>query len=183
MSKIKGMLRSSTRGIKLYDDLAENIRDIILNLKKSSGATRFVHFVDLLDKMALSTKKRYLASNYYGSEDRIDYAHPMNKIFDYISDNFDKPISLEEVAGIANLSKYAFCRYFKRITNKSFITYLNEFRTGIACKLLITDSYSIAQVGFLSGFNNLSNFNRQFKKIMNTTPSRYRELYRKYFER
>lgn len=182
MAKVRELLQGASRGIKLYERLAEKIIPVIHQLNKASGATRLVHLLDLLDQMAVSSQRRFLASEYYGEPQKADYYHPMSKIFDYISENFDKQISLEEVAGVANLSKYAFCRYFKRITNKSFITYLNEFRTGIACKYLLTDSYSIAQVGFLAGFNNLSNFNRQFKKIMKCTPSRYRDLYKKYFD-
>lgn len=182
MAKVKELLHGASRGIKLYPGLSAIIAPIIHQLNKASGGARLVHLLSLLDQMAISSQRRFLASQYYGEPQKADYYHPMSKIFDYISENFDKQISLEEVAGVANLSKYAFCRYFKRITNKSFITYLNEFRTGIACKYLLTDSYSIAQVGFLSGFNNLSNFNRQFKKIMKTTPSRYRDLYKKYFD-
>jgi len=182
MAKVKELLHGASRGIKLYPGLSAIIAPIIHQLNEASGGARLVHLLSLLDQMAISSQRRFLASQYYGEPQKADYYHPMSKIFDYISENFDKQISLEEVAGVANLSKYAFCRYFKRITNKSFITYLNEFRTGIACKYLLTDSYSIAQVGFLSGFNNLSNFNRQFKKIMKTTPSRYRDLYKKYFD-
>lgn len=182
MAKIKELLKGASRGIKLHPALSENIAPVIHSLNAASGSARFVHLMNLLDKMASSNQRRYLASQSYGQPANADYYHPMSKIFDYISENFDKQISLEEVAGVANLSKYAFCRYFKRITNKSFITYLNEFRTGIACKYLLTDSHSIAQIGFLSGFNNLSNFNRQFKKIMKVTPSRYRDIYKKYFE-
>ncbi len=182
MAKVKELLHDSSRGVKLYEDLSKQIAPIIYELNIASGATKFVHLLSLLDQMTVSSKRRFLASESYGEPRNADYYHPMSKIFDYISENFDKQISLEEVAGVANLSKYAFCRYFKKITNKSFITYLNEFRTGIACKYLLTDSYSIAQIGFLSGFNNLSNFNRQFKKIMKVTPSRYRDVYKKYFD-
>lgn len=184
MVKVKEFLTGSARGIKLSSELAEEAKQLILALNESNGAaTRLVGLLNILDQFSSSKNHKVLASESYGEPNVVDYYHPIDKIFDYISENFDKPISLEEVAGVVNLSKYAFCRYFKRKTNKSFISYLNEFRTGIACKYLLTDSHSIAQIGFLSGFNNLSNFNRQFKKVMNCTPSRYRELYKKYFER
>ncbi len=183
MSSVKEFLQGTSRGIKLFPDLAEKVATIMMQANEASGATKFVHLLSTLDQISASKKHRVLASEAYGQPNVVEYYHPIDKIFDYISKNFDKPISLEEVAGLVNLSKYAFCRYFKRKTNKSFVAYLNEFRTGIACKYLLTDSYSIAQIGFLSGFNNLSNFNRQFKKVMNCTPSRYREVYKKYFER
>jgi AraC-like DNA-binding protein len=88
--------------------------------------------------------------------------------------NFQKEVTLEAVANIASMNPAAFCRYFKRITNKSFIQFLNEIRIGYACKLLLDDKFSVSQICYESGFNNLSNFNKQFKAATNKTPQDYK---------
>jgi len=124
----------------------------------------------------LTEEKTYLSSIPYTTISNTPDS-TMNKIFNYISKNFDQPISLEEVSKIAHLDKYSFCRYFKKITHKSFVSYLNEFRISMACKLLVKNTYSISQICFLVGYNNVSNFYKQFKKIMKVTPSKYKELY------
>jgi len=75
------------------------------------------------------------------------------------------------------MNKATFCRYFKKITHKTYFQFLNEIRIGHACKLLIEEeNKNITDVAFLSGFNNMSNFNRQFKLIKGKSPSSYLKL-------
>ncbi len=176
MVQIKHFLQAAYKGIKLNSTLAIKLKKRILEMTKSTGARRVIHLLTLLNEIAVNKDWQFLST----IRPTFTITHSdntMNKIFNYISKNFDRPISLEQMAHIAHLDKYAFCRYFKRMTHKSFIAYLNEFRIDMACKFLTSDTYSITQIGFLAGFNNLSNFYKQFKKIMNCTPSKYRELY------
>jgi AraC-like DNA-binding protein len=75
------------------------------------------------------------------------------------------------------MNKAAFCRYFKKITNKTYFEFLNEIRIGYACKMLIEDkNQNITDIAYSSGFNNMSNFNRQFKLIKGKSPSTYLKL-------
>jgi AraC-like DNA-binding protein len=85
---------------------------------------------------------------------------------------------LEEVADIANICPTAFCRYFKKHTGKTFSSFLNEIRIGHACRLLLTEDITISGASLESGFNNLSHFNDQFKRVMNITPSAYLSAYK-----
>ena len=87
---------------------------------------------------------------------------------------YHRPVSLDEIAGVANMTVNSFCRYFKTRTRKSYLNFLTEFRIGQACKLLQQEEYSIADVGFRVGFGNLSNFNRKFKELNGCTPKEYR---------
>jgi AraC-like DNA-binding protein len=91
----------------------------------------------------------------------------------YIFNNFNKPIKLDDVAAVAGMNPSAFSRYFKRIHRKTFSSYLIEIRIGYACKLLMENKLNISTVCYDSGFNNLSNFNKQFKKIKKMNPSEY----------
>lgn len=106
----------------------------------------------------------------------------MARVVSYLNENFEKKIDLEEVSAIAYMTPNAFCRYFKKRTHKSFTQYLNEIRLRHACKLLIEGELQIATVCYQSGFNTLTNFNRQFKTLMKTTPSEYMERYNEKME-
>jgi AraC-like DNA-binding protein len=178
MVTIKKFLEDCARGVKLNRTLAHKIKPRILELAELTGAMRIIQLLTILNNMALSTENRLLSAVRYEPPSRPYLYSRLNRIIQYISDNFDKQITLDEAAKVANLSKYAFCRYFKRSTHKSFIHYLNEFRVGMACKLLSRTNYNVTQIGLLTGFNNLSYFNRQFRKFMNCTPTEYRDLQR-----
>lgn len=180
MVKVNEFLKEAAKGVKIKASLTTQLKSLILELIEAKGTKRLINLLEVLNTMALSPEKEFLSNIPYSLKMK-ETDNTLNKIFNYISTNFDQPISLEEVSKIAHLNKYAFCRYFKKITHKSFVAYLNEFRISMACKFLIKETYSISQVGFLVGYNNISNFYRQFKKIMKMTPSKYVELYGKAF--
>lgn len=175
MAAVKQFLEEAAQSFKLQKKLAERLQPLFLELLKLNGAARIIQLLQLLNQLALSPEKQLLAQTEVSSSYSYTALYRrMKKAFHYIADNFDKEISLDDVAHSVHLSRYAFCRYFKKITNKSFVHYLNEFRVKSACKFLLQYDYTISQIGFACGFNNLSNFNRQFKKLMNCTPSEYR---------
>ena len=123
--------------------------------------------------MANTEEKQLLASTGYSKIrksvdfDRFDKAHR------FMIENFHQNISLEEVSDIVGMTPTSFCRYFKKHTSRSFHTVLNEIRIGHACKLLIENRMNISGICYESGFNNISNFNEQFKKIKGISPSQY----------
>ena len=98
----------------------------------------------------------------------------INIIFNFVKNQFHRPISLEEVAGIVSMTPPSFCRYFRKITGKTFVQFVIEYRLAHATKLLHEKQISILDVSYQSGFNNFSHFNRQFKKFTKRTPSDYR---------
>jgi len=96
-----------------------------------------------------------------------------NKIHEYLVNNFTKHITLDGVCDTVSMSPTALCRYFKKHTGKTLFSFLNEIRIGHACRLMIEENTSVSNACFESGFNNLSHFNFQFRRIMNITPSEY----------
>ena len=96
---------------------------------------------------------------------------------EHINQNFHKAIKLSEVAKLCNMTEAAFSRFFKTKTGMTFIDCLNEVRLGNASRMLIDTSQSIAEIAYHCGFNNISNFNRIFKKKKGTTPKDFRESY------
>ena len=101
----------------------------------------------------------------------------IKKIYRYIQENYHKKIKVEEVADLVDLSVVSFSRLIKLRTGKTFIDFLNELRLGYATKLLIESNKNITEICYECGFNNISNFNRIFKKSQNCTPSEFRESY------
>lgn len=102
-------------------------------------------------------------------QDRIDL------VFKYVQENFREEVSLQEIARRINMSVPAFCRYFKKITNQTFINFVNDFRIAFACKLIREENMLISDIAHASGFNNISHFNKQFLKITGLSPSAYKE--------
>ncbi|HSI69943.1 MAG TPA: AraC family transcriptional regulator, partial [Gillisia sp.] len=98
----------------------------------------------------------------------------INIIFNFVKEEFHRQITLEEIADLVSMTEQSFCRYFKKITGKTFVQFVNEYRLVHAAKLLHEKQISILDVCFDSGFNNFSHFNRLFKKYTGKTPSTYR---------
>ena len=103
----------------------------------------------------------------------------LENVYEYIIKNFKENITLTDVANVAHMNPSAFSRFFKRVNRKTFSEYLNEVRVGYSCKLLIENKNNISEICFESGFNNISNFNRQFKKTMQYSPTEYIKLHSK----
>jgi YesN/AraC family two-component response regulator len=99
----------------------------------------------------------------------------INVIYEYSLKNFKRPIQLEEIANVANISPNSFCRYFKSKTRKTFSQFLIEIRVGHACKLLIENTMSIKQLCYESGFNNFTSFHKYFKLITTKSPLTYQK--------
>ena len=131
----------------------------------------------ILNKLAKHKSVKKLASDGFVNSFKATKSDTQDKVQAYIFKNFNKEINLETAANIAHMNTSAFSRYFKRVNRKTFSRYVTEIRIGYACKMLIEDKFNIAAVCYESGFKNISNFNRQFKIIMNCTPSDYLKNY------
>jgi AraC-type DNA-binding domain-containing proteins len=90
--------------------------------------------------------------------------------------NYQNTITLEEVAGLIDLDKSSFCIFFKKMTGKTFFTYLTEYRIESSCQMIAKTNQTIAEICFASGFNDVPYYNRVFKKIKNISPTEYRKM-------
>ncbi|XMO85406.1 AraC family transcriptional regulator [Algibacter sp. AS12] len=165
-------------GIKFLNVDKKLIQDIQA-MAESFGFDKTMAFLNILNKLAKHKKYKLLASQGYVNTLRNGENKTLDTIHAYIFNNFNKSISLEDVAKVANMNTSAFSRFFKRVNRKTFSRYLAEIRIGYACKLLLENKYNIAAVCYESGFHNISNFNRQFKLVMKKTPSSYLKEYKK----
>lgn len=171
---IESLLEKAKQGIKITGHTKVQIKELMSKLSEARGSERIITLLTILEKIANSKEKQYINSIYHEIKIEKAEANRLNKVFQYISDNFQRKITLSEIASVANLSAKAFCRYFKSKTRKTFYDFLLEVRVAHACDLLLEKDMPIYEVCYDCGFNNLSNFNRYFKKIMEKTPTNYK---------
>ena len=177
MTRVKKLLFNSKWGLKILGKTRKKIAWGMEEMLGQSPARRLLHLIELLEALSTSQEYRMLASLGYVQVDQQQDANRMNKVYDYIMARFRTPITLNEVAHVANLTPQSFCRFFKSRTRKTFSQFLNEVRVGYACKLMAEEHLNISDICYQSGYSNVSNFNRQFKRIVNKSPLRYRKEY------
>lgn len=166
------ILEKSRTGIKFNNALAQKkVKNKMNEIFQTKGIERISILFSILETIASSSEQEYLSSQSFIDSINEGQDQKMNKIYKYITANFKEQISIDHLAAEVNMTKTSFCRFFKRRTKKSFVQYVNEIRIGYACKLLYTESYNISEAAYESGFENISNFNKQFLKIKNQTPS------------
>ncbi|WP_299547043.1 AraC family transcriptional regulator [Seonamhaeicola sp.] len=164
-------------GLKFLNIDKKLIDDIQMMLELE-GFEKTTAFLIILNKLAKHKDVKRLASTGFINAFKTAKSDTQDKVQAYIFNNFNKDIRLEEAAKIACMNTSAFSRFFKRINRKTFSRYVTEIRVGYACKLIIEHKLNISGICYESGFKNISNFNRQFKTIMNCTPSEYLKKYK-----
>lgn len=172
---IREMLEASQRGLSFSHDTIAQIRPELESLKSKKGFYAVLSLLHILYELSQATNVKRLASNRFVGDDHFSENERIRKIIDFLNHNYFKEIKLADVASQISMSEVAFCRYFRKNTGKSLIEYLNDIRTGMASKMLAEPSKPISEICYECGFNNLSNFNRCFKKKKGCTPSEFRE--------
>ncbi len=174
---LRQLLRASRQGVRLQAELARELALPIEGMLRQSGARRIIQLLDLLDRIAGSGAWQTLSPlEKYPAPNESDFQR-ISHVFNYIVANYQRDITLPEIAGEVFLSPAAFSRFFKKRTRKSFVTYLNEYRIGKACQLLLNTPLPVRTICYQTGFSNLANFNRRFKAVMGVTPSVYRKRF------
>ncbi|WNW02388.1 AraC family transcriptional regulator [Tenacibaculum sp. HL-MS23] len=173
LAEIKKFLSKTLQGLVIKTHKNEIIKNFI-KLKDASKLERFILFLEVL-KIFSNAKSAPLSMFVYDKKYSDIEGKRMRNVFDFTLENACQNITLDDIASVANMTKNAFCKYFKKRTNKTFVRFLIELRIENACKLLSTNKdLSINDIAFKSGFNNISNFNRQFKMIKHMTPNTFR---------
>lgn len=172
MQPISNLLYRAEQGIKFLDvdDNTINELKILVNLDPTAQIIKIIEILSLLSK---HKEYKLLSSSGFMNSFHKTENRRLDKIYGYVFENFNTPIGSGDVAEIVGMNKSAFSRFFKKTHKKPFTKYLNEIRIGYACKLLLENKESVTAIAFLSGFNNISNFNRQFKIIKGKSPSSY----------
>ncbi len=174
-SVLRSILDKAKRGLQITGQTRLKVAETLEELLDADGPQRIILLIQALFTISRCKQLETLASigfkhDYVEAEnDRI------NDIYDYTLKNFKRPIQLEEIAAVANISPNSFCRYFKSRTRKTYTEFLIEIRVGHACKLLIESGLSIKQLCYESGFNNFTSFHKYFKMITGKSPLLYQK--------
>lgn len=173
---IKALMERAQAGLSIVGATAAKTKEALLALPHHQGMERLLQFLQILHELS------------QGQEDLIPIdpqgsSYPLstldleriNKVYAYVIAHYTGEVHLDEVAHLANMTETAFCRYFKKVTQKTFVELVTEFRIKHACDLLRNSSKSMVEICFESGFGNLSHFNKQFKQWMGMPPLQYRK--------
>lgn len=177
---IKRMLRRADHGLsfpvsaimKVYSSL-----DTIA--KESSRFVQFLKFLYILYELSVADEARVLASSSFAHTSRSTESRRVQKVKQYINDNYSKTLKLADLAGIVGMTPVAFSRFFRQRTGRTLSDYIVDIRLGYAARMLVDSSKNISEICYECGFNNLSNFNRTFKAKRGFTPRDFRAMFKK----
>ncbi|WP_233603053.1 helix-turn-helix domain-containing protein [Pedobacter sp. KBW06] len=174
---ISNMFERSQKGILFSAETIERLSPRLLSLSQKKGFDSVLELFSILHDLSISRNMRTLSNSSFNNEQFNYNSRRIEKAFDYMNANYNRGISLEEVAKVASMPEVSFSRFIKKRTGSTFIDSLNEIRLGHATKLLISSTQTIAEIAYKCGFNNISNFNRIFKKKKNCTPKEFRDSF------
>lgn len=175
MKEIQILLRKAAAGIIFHDKTKQEVGGLLESLSESDPFTKLMGIITVFRKLALSGDFELLNTNNPTLVLRKQDNDKIDRIYNYVKDHFKDDIRLEDISKLVAMEIPSFCRYFKRVTGKTFTEFVNEFRVTHACKLISETDMSIAAICFESGFNNSSHFNRLFKNTTGKTPLEYRD--------
>jgi AraC-like DNA-binding protein len=174
MHNLKKLLEEAERGIAFSVDDARTAEKHFVDMVNHSGLDKIIDFFCLMRNLASTDKRRVLCSENYKMTFDEHGNKRMTDVYTFIRENFHKPISLKEISHIANMSPFAFSRYFKQKSGAGFVEYVNQVRTNKACYLLRETEYQVHDIAIDCGFASISNFNKQFRKTVGLSPRDYR---------
>jgi AraC-like DNA-binding protein len=174
LSFIKTMFDKAQRGILFSPETIERLQPRLLQLEQKNGFDSVLELLSILHDLSTSRNMRTLSDTPSGNESFNYNSRRIEKVFEYLNANYSRPISLTEVAKVANMPETSFSRFIKKRIGSTFVDSLNEIRLGHATRLLIDTTQNVAEIAYKCGFNNISNFNRMFKKRKGCTPKEFR---------
>jgi len=174
-ASLKKFLSGSTRGYKFYGKTETQIISILLKMMKSNSAGRLYGLLSIFEVFESATDFHFLSSPASIESFRLKESEFRQKALQYIMQNFHTEIQIRDLLEVTNTSYASFYNYFKRNFRVPFNEYLLDIRVDYACKLLKDESMNISEIAYSCGFDNLSNFNRQFRRLRNMTPSLFQK--------
>ena len=175
MKKILNLFEIAKAGVVFYGGTKANLGAKIEALEGQTNFDRLLSILDVLNGLGSTEEFRILNAEGFSMAADIKDNDRINIVFNFVKTNFKEEITLQEIADLVSMTIPSFCRYFKKITNKTFTQFVNEYRLVHASKLLAEQTLSITEVCFECGFNNFSHFNKLFKAFTGHSPSQYRK--------
>jgi AraC-like DNA-binding protein len=174
LKPVRELLQNSNRGVRFSESATQMAAERLTQISKKRGFDSYMEFQSLLYDLAISRDQQLLTNISFQKNNDFFNSDRIEKIYNFVRENYGNRIMLEDAANLLNMSIVSFSRLIKQRTGKSFIDFVNEVRLGYATRMLIETNKSVSEVCYECGFNNISNFNRTFKKKQNCTPSEFR---------
>lgn len=174
---VKEMFENASRGIVFSQEIIQKIKPELqaLSNDEQEGFRNLLRLIDILKNLSLDKNSRILAASSSVGVNNSFENQRLKRILLFLHENYQREITLEEVAKLVSMSEASLTRFLKKQTGKTFIDNLNDIRIGETIGRLITSNDTISEICYGCGFNNLSNFNRIFKKKKGLTPREYRD--------
>ncbi|GAA4238362.1 AraC family transcriptional regulator [Postechiella marina] len=176
---IARLLWSASRGVQFETVTVKKVAPLLVAMLKQEPFDKILTFLRVLKILSESKNKKYLSGVGFTSKLTSKSNERINKVHNFVKENYHRPIKLSEVASLVSMGEEPFCRFFKKTFNKTFFFFLNEYKINLACKFLIESDKRVSEVAFLSGYESLPFFYKQFKKLMGCSPLVYQKKYRK----
>lgn len=176
MQPIKELLDMSYRGVAFSNETIKLLKPRIENLAMKKGIDSYIELFLLLYDLSSSRNQQLLSTVQIRYDDFYN-SDKIKRVYEYIENHFHEKIKIENIAKELNMTIISFSRLIKQRTGKTFIDFLNDYRIGIATRMLIETNSSISEIAFKCGFYNQANFNRIFKKKKNCSPTEFRESF------
>lgn len=177
LAQIRKMFDQAKKGILFNKGTIAEIVPRITGLVRKSGFVSILELLSILHDLSISENYKTLSDASFTNEHYNYNSRRIEKVFEYMNLNFNKLITLNDVAKVANMPDASFSRFIKKRTGYSFIDSLNEIRLGHVSRMLLDTTESVSEIAFKCGFNNMANFNRTFKSKKGCTPKDFRNNY------
>lgn len=174
--KLQTLFSKSSRGLDIFGETNRVVRSKLADLLKSTGFDRWLRLLEILNIIAESSEYSLISSHAVNGQSELE-SNRLNKVMEFVIHHFREDIYIADVANLVNMTESSFSRYFRQRTRKTFASFVTEIRLNHACNLLIENTMNVSEICFKCGFNNLSNFNRQFQRVYGINPLTYRKQY------
>lgn len=174
LEAIRTLTNKAKLGLSFHGNVKMKVGESLKSMFEMNAFEKLMELIKVFHQMA--TTEEYTVLNAEGHS-LIASGNDIQKIdivYTFVRNNFDAPIALQDIASLVRMTIPALCRFFKKSTGKTVVQFINDYRISHACKLIYNEHESISNIAFESGFQNISNFNRVFKKITGMSPSKFR---------
>jgi AraC-like DNA-binding protein len=175
MSHLRAMFEKSIFGVLFSKETIRRLSPRIMSLTEKTEFESVLELLSILHQLSVSENSTTLSTSSF-DRDNAPYGNQrIEKVLQYMHANFNRDINLTEISKVVNMTDVSFSRFFKRKTGQTFVDTLNDIRLTNATRMLLDTSNGIAEIAYQCGFNNISNFNRIFKKRKDCTPKEFRK--------
>jgi AraC-like DNA-binding protein len=183
MQNIKKLFQRSTSGVSFNPFFRTTINKSINDLSdEKSNFKMLIGLLEIMQRLSVSSEYKLLDQQRNVAEQSRAEQERINPVFAYLVENFRGQVSLDEASGIAHMTPNAFCKYFKKITRKTFMETVIEYRLNYSTQQLVQTDKPISQISFESGFGDVSHFYKMFKHKMHQSPLNYRKNFMREFD-